>query len=79
MRYSVFMGMIVLLGFLTFPVRKGVERVNHMPWYDIIMMVVGAGAYFFYAANAMTVIRMSARIMADPLFMVVGCASQARW
>ena len=71
-RYSVFMGMIVLLGFLTFPVRKGVERVNHMPWYDIIMMVVGAGAYFFYAANAMTVIRMSARIMADPLFMVVG-------
>lgn len=71
-RYSVFMGMIVLLGFLTFPVRKGVERVNHMPWYDIIIMVVGAGAYFFYAANAMTVIRMSARIMADPLFMVVG-------
>ena len=71
-RYSVFMGMIIFLGFLTFPVRKGVERVNHMPWYDIIIMLVGSGAYFFYAANAMTVIRLSARIMADPLFMVVG-------
>ena len=37
-RYSVFMGVIIFLGFLTFPVRKGVERVNHMPWYDIIIM-----------------------------------------
>ncbi len=71
-RYSVFMGMIVLLGFLTFPVKKGVERVNHMPWYDIIIAIIGSGAYFFYAANAMTVIRLSARIMADPLFMIVG-------
>ena len=71
-RYSVFMGMIIFLGFLTFPVKKGVERVNHIPWYDIIIMVVGSGAYFFYAFNAMTVIRLSARIMAEPLYMAVG-------
>lgn len=71
-RYSFFMGMIVLLGFLTFPVRKGVERVNHIPWYDIVIMILGSGAYFFYAANAMTVIRLSARIMADPMYMVIG-------
>ena len=71
-RYSAFMGMIIFLGFLTFPVRKGVERVNHIPWYDIIIMVVGSGAYFFYAFNAMTVIRLSARIMAEPLYMAVG-------
>lgn len=71
-RYSVFMGMIIFLGFLTFPVKKGVERVNHIPWYDIIIMAVGSGAYFFYAFNAMTVIRLSARIMAEPLYMAVG-------
>ena len=71
-RYSVFMGMIIFLGFLTFPVKKGVERVNHIPWYDIIIMIVGSGAYFFYAFNAMTVIRLSARIMAEPLYMAVG-------
>lgn len=71
-RYSVFMGMIIFLGFLTFPVKKGVERVNHIPWYDIIIMVIGSGAYFFYAFNAMTVIRLSARIMAEPLYMAVG-------
>ncbi len=71
-RYSFFMGMIVLLGFLTFPVRKGVERINHIPWYDIVIMILGSGAYFFYAANAMTVIRLSARIMADPMYMIIG-------
>ena len=71
-RLPVFMGLILLLGFLTFPARKGDERVNHLPWYDILLIVCGSGAYFFYAANAMTVIQLSSRIMKEPLFMVVG-------
>ena len=33
-RLPVFVGLILLLGFLTFPARKGDERVNHLPWYD---------------------------------------------
>ena len=71
-RLAIFVGMIILIGFLTFPVKKGVMKPNHMPWYDIIIMVLGSGAYFFYAANAMTVIRLSARIMADPMYMIIG-------
>ena len=71
-RLSVFMGMIVFLGFLTFPVRKGVERPNHMPWYDIILLILGSGAFFFYAANAMDAIKLSARIIRDPVFMTAG-------
>ena len=71
-RLSVFMGMIVFLGFLTFPVRKGVERPNHMPWYDIILLILGSGAFFFYAANAMEAIRLSARIIREPVFMIAG-------
>ena len=71
-RLPVFMGMILLLGFLIFPARKGTSRVNYLPWYDVILMIMGSGAYFFYAANAMTVIRLSARIMKQPLYMVVG-------
>ena len=71
-RLSVFMGMIIFLGFLTFPVKKGVEKPNHMPWYDIILLVLGSGAFFFYAANAMEAIRFSARIIREPIFMVAG-------
>ena len=71
-RLPVFVGMILLLGFLTFPARKGDERVNHLPWYDVILLIAGPGAYFFYAINARTVIQLSSRIMKEPLYMVVG-------
>ena len=71
-RLPVFVGMILLLGFLTFPARRGDTRVNHLPWYDILLIICGSGAYFFYAANAMTVIQLSSRIMQQPLYMVIG-------
>ena len=71
-RLPVFVGMILLIGFLTFPARKGDTRVNHMPWYDIVLLVVGPGAYFFYAVNAEKVIRMSARVMQNHLYMIMG-------
>ena len=71
-RLPIFVGLILLLGFLTFPARKGDERVNHLPWYDVLLIICGSGAYFFYAANAMTVIRLSSRIMQEPLYMIVG-------
>ena len=38
----------------------------------MLLIICGAGAYFFYAANAMTVIRLSSRIMQEPLYMIVG-------
>ena len=71
-RLPVFVGMILLLGYLTFPARKGDERVNHLPWYDILLIICGSGAYFFYAVNARTVIQLSSRIMKEPLYMVIG-------
>ena len=71
-RLPVFVGMILLIGFLTFPARKGDSRVNHLPWYDILLIIAGSGAYFFYAINAENVIRMSARVMQNHLYMAVG-------
>ena len=71
-RLPIFMGMILLIGFLTFPAKKGDGRVNHMPWYDILIMVLGSGAYFFYAINAEKVIQMSARVMQNDLYMIIG-------
>ena len=71
-RLPVFVGLVLLLGFLTFPARTGDDRVNHLPWYDVLLIVCGSGAYFFYAANAMTVIQLSSRIMKEPLYMVIG-------
>lgn len=71
-RLPIFMGMILLIGFLTFPAKKGDSRVNHMPWYDVLLLIAGPGAYFFYAINAEKVIQLSARVMQNHLYMIVG-------
>ena len=71
-RPPMFVGLILLFGFLTFPAKKGDERVNHMPWYDIVLLIAGPGAYFFYAVNAQNVVQMSARVMQNDLYMIIG-------
>ena len=56
-RLSSFMGSIVLIGYLIYPARKGTQKVNSIPWYDILLMVVGSGSFFYYTFDAMTVIQ----------------------
>ena len=51
-RYPSFMGGVLLIGYLVFPVRKGVQRVNHIPWYDWILMVLGTAAFFYVVIHA---------------------------
>ena len=46
-RYPSFMGGILLIGYLIYPAKKGAQRVNHIPWYDWIIMLAGAAAFFY--------------------------------
>ena len=69
-RLSAFLALIVLMGYLTYPAKKGVVRVNHIPWYDIILMVVGTACFLYFTFNAMTIIKMSVKI--GTLQVVVG-------
>ncbi|NLU23889.1 MAG: TRAP transporter permease [Clostridiales bacterium] len=55
-RLTSFVGLGILMGFLTFPAKKGVQKVNYMPWYDIIIMVLGTGAFFYFCFNANDII-----------------------
>ena len=71
-RLSSFLGLVVLIGFLTYPAKKGKVRVNYMPWYDIVLMVLGAGAFLFYTFNAETVVKLNMRITKDMLYIVTG-------
>ena len=57
-----FMAFIIILGFLTYPAKKGSMRVNYVPWYDIVLMVVGAGCFFYFAFNAMSIIKLATMI-----------------
>ena len=56
-RLSSFVAGIVFLGYLVFPAKKGQQKVNHLPWYDIILMVLGTGAFLYFTFNAMEIIQ----------------------
>ncbi|MGN1015608.1 MAG: TRAP transporter permease [Faecousia sp.] len=57
LRLTTFVAWIILLGFLVFPAKKGHQSVNHIPWYDVVMMVVGTGAFLYFSFNAVTIIQ----------------------
>ena len=71
-RLSLFLGMVLLMGYLNFPARKNHVKVNSMPWYDILIMVLGSGAFFYYAINAQKIIKLSLRASKESLLLVVG-------
>ena len=71
-RLSSFLGLLIIIGFLTYPVKKGVMKVNHMPWYDIVLMVLGAGAFLFYSFNAKMIVKLNMRVTRETLYIVIG-------
>ena len=56
-RLSSFVGSIVFIGYLIYPAKKGTQKVNYMPWYDVALMVLGSGSFFYYTVDAMTIIQ----------------------
>ena len=61
-RLAAFLAMIVFIGFLTYPVKKGRVKVNSMPWYDIVLMLVGTTCFLYFAFNALPIIKLATRI-----------------
>ena len=45
-RRSLFVGIVIILSFLVYPAKKGSTKKNHIPIYDIVLMVLGAGRAF---------------------------------
>ena len=65
-RLNIFLGLVLVLGYLIYPVRKSHVRPNYIPWYDIVIMVIGAIPFFYYAANAHHIIMLATRVSKDP-------------
>ena len=60
-RLTSFMAFIIFIGYLVFPARKGKQKVNYLPWYDVILMLCGTGAFLYFTANAMTIIQQGSK------------------
>lgn len=61
-RRSLFVGIVIILSFLVYPAKKGSTKKNYIPIYDIVLMVLGAGAYFYFVINFKTIIGHATRI-----------------
>ena len=50
-RLTYFIAFVIIIGFLNYPITKHHVKVNSMPWYDFVLMILGAGAFLFYGIN----------------------------
>lgn len=61
-RRPLFLGLVIILVFIYYPIKKGSQKVNYMPWYDIVMAAVGAFCFFFYPLNLEKIVTAGTRI-----------------
>ena len=71
-RLTLFLACILVMGYLNFPVKKGLVKVNYMPWYDWVIMILGAGSFVYFAANAKDIIKLATRVTKNPLLLILG-------
>ena len=72
-RLTIFLALIIIMGYLTYPASKHHVRTNYVPWYDFVLMFVGAAAFIYYCVSydALVKILTSASKM-NALYTVIG-------
>ncbi len=76
-RLSSFMAFIVFIGYLVFPVKKGNQKVNSLPWYDWILMILGTGAFLYFTFNAYEIINQRSLEVYQLVIGIIGILSLA--
>ncbi len=72
-RLTVFLALIIVMGYLTYPASKHHVRVNYIPWYDYVLMILGAGTFLYYCLNYDILVKtLTSASKMTPMFTVVG-------
>ncbi len=71
-RLARFLAFVIVIGFIMYPARKSNHKVNNIPWYDIVLMLLGFGSFIYFAFNVTDILMMGARI--EPFHVVLGIA-----
>lgn len=62
-KLTTFMAFIMFMGYILFPAYKTqTKKINYVPFYDIILALVGSGSFLYYAIFQEDIIFMSRRI-----------------
>ena len=70
-----FLAMILVIGYLNFPAQKGDTRVNHMPWYDILIMILGAAGFVYFSFNAKDILMQATKVTQNPVMVAMAIIS----
>jgi len=73
-KLNIFLGLILIMGYLHYPINKNHVRPNYIPWYDIIIMIAGALPFLYFAANARDIIGLATRVTRDPIMVIMAIA-----
>lgn len=74
-RLTRFLAFILVIGYLNYPARKGEQKVNHMPWYDILIMVGGVFGLLYFSFHAEEIIKLATRVTRQPFMVVIAIIS----
>ena len=61
-RRPIFLGLVIILVFIYYPFKKGTQKVNYMPWYDVVLMVLGGICFFYYPLHLKQIVDLGTRI-----------------
>ena len=70
-KLNLFLGLVLILGYLNYPISKKHVRPNYIPWYDFVLLIVGAIPFFYCALHATSIIKLAARVTRDPKMIVM--------
>ena len=72
-RLMIFLGCVTVMGYLYYPMSKHHVRENYIPWFDWIIMVLGAACFFYYAFNFDSIISvLTSATRMTPQFIAIG-------
>ena len=75
-RLARFVAFVIIVGYLMYPARKTNLKPNYIPWYDIVIMLAGAAAFFYFSLNCKEILLMGTRIGAVEVVLgVIGILS----
>ena len=72
-RLMIFLGCVTIMGYLYYPMSKHHVKENYIPWFDWIIMVLGAACFFYYAFNFDSIIAvLTSATKMTPQFIAIG-------
>ncbi len=75
-RLTSFVAGMLVMGYLTYPANKHHVRENYIPWFDFVLMALGAGAFFYFCFNANDIImRLPALRTYEVVIGIIGIAA----